>query len=114
MTMTIEKTVHPQLGDLCIMLCERADALRYKGKRANEFALDSFIAAAHGARAAGDEEAARHWEVVASLIIAARGMAEVRYLAHLRREDIQNERAAEATRAAGEAALILDSTTVEA
>lgn len=56
---------------------ERKDALGYKGKKLDDAALDFFIGAAVGARAAGNDDIAKHIEAVAALLVAVRGYVAV-------------------------------------
>jgi len=79
------------LRDACETFASRAKALGYKGLRADVAALDYFLGLTMGARLAGDKAMGDHFERVAVLIIATRGMGEVRRIASLparkRRDD---------------------------
>lgn len=57
---------------------ERAKALGYKGKRADNAALDYVLGAASGARLAGNEEMAQWLERWAAMAISVRGMFAIR------------------------------------
>lgn len=67
---------------LAAKMIERATALGYKGKKADNAALDFFLGGYAIAEAFGDKELAEHISRVAVMLVAVRGMLAVRELAN--------------------------------
>jgi hypothetical protein len=62
---------------LAALYCERAKLLRYKGRRADESALDFFSGATCAAEQSGELPFAQYLSTLNSLIFAVRGMIAV-------------------------------------
>lgn len=73
------------MAHVCAKAVERADALRYRGKRRDDFGMDYLIAAHATLEMTGQTEAAEHFGRVIAMIIATRGFAEVEHLARQQR-----------------------------
>ena len=68
------------MREIAMRCVERCDALKYRGKRADDFAIDFYCGACIGLRAA-DNAAAGFIETYIAMVICVRGMFEVRRLA---------------------------------
>ncbi len=73
---------HPSIVMIASACVERAEALGYRGKRRDAFALDYFVGAHAGCTAAGNPDLASHIGAITAYVIAVRGFAYVEELAN--------------------------------